>query len=184
MNPKRALTRLSTRITRYEHTVAGGNPTLTWDDVAGAMPRQPLQSLMIRVKWTGENHYWEELVWRAMRELWPDEWKTQDPRRVRRLIELALRDWVDPGLCHRCGGHEIDGRTVIRTRDKNHPFRSCPACQGTGIRRPRSGRGFARILGVDEKTWRDTWKERFETLETTLNTLESKALETLRRNLS
>ncbi|HAT51394.1 MAG: hypothetical protein HQL07_06630 [Nitrospirae bacterium] len=183
MNPKHALTRLATRISRYEDTVGGGQGVITWDDVAGAMPKSTLQSLMIRVKWSGENRFWEDLVWWALREIWPKDWKTQDPRRAQRLIELALRDWIDPGICHRCGGHEIDGRTVIRTRNKNQPIRSCPVCQGTGIRRPRSGRSMAKTIGVDEKTWRDIWRDRFAQLEATLNSLESQALKTLEKNL-
>ncbi|MBF0146384.1 MAG: zinc finger-like domain-containing protein [Magnetococcales bacterium] len=183
MNPKRALTRLSSRITRYEDTVKGGGSSISWDDVAGAMPKDTLQSLMIRVKWTGQHQFWEDLVWWASRELWPESWNTEDPRRIQRLVELALRDWADPGLCHRCGGHEVDGRTVIRTRNKKQPVRSCPTCQGTGIRRARSGRSCARLLGIDEKTWREIWRDRFQQLEVSLNTLESKALKTLQKNL-
>ncbi|MBF0427261.1 MAG: hypothetical protein HQL66_15720 [Magnetococcales bacterium] len=184
MNPKRALTHLSTRITRYADTVSGGHPLLSWDDVAGALPKDPLQALMIRVKWAGENQFWQDLVWWALQELWPKYWGTQDPRRAQRMMELVVRDWIDPGICHRCGGHEIDGRTVLRTRDKKHPFRTCPTCQGTGIRRARSGRDIAKHIGIDEKTWRDIWRDRFTHMEATLNDLESTALKKLEKNLN
>ncbi|MBF0423294.1 MAG: hypothetical protein HQL73_09915 [Magnetococcales bacterium] len=42
---------------------------------------------------------------------------------------------------------------------------------------------MAQIIGIDEKTWRDTWSARFSHLEAVLNTLESQALNTLEKNL-
>lgn len=184
MNPQKALCKLSAKISnmqRYGHST----PDITWEDVAAALPKSatPLPSLLIRVKWAGQSEFWEDLLYWTGMDLWNKEWQTKDPRRAQRLVEVAARDWLSPSLCHRCGGHELEGRTVVWSRGEGRLARTCPACLGTGIRRPRSGRSAARIVGVDDKTWRTTWKKRYEWLLARMNDLEAQALRTLQRNL-
>ncbi|MBF0422053.1 MAG: hypothetical protein HQL73_03580 [Magnetococcales bacterium] len=184
MRAESILSHLAPHISRIESKVSGKRPALGWEAVTAAMPKNRLQSLLVRVKWAGDGGAWQVLVVVAMKNLWPQEWKTQDPSRAQKLMELALREWNEPGICRRCGGREEDGRCVVRTRDKKHPFLTCPTCHGTGIRQARSGRQMAQIIGIDEKTWRDTWSRRYAAILAALNTLESNALATICKGLT
>jgi hypothetical protein len=99
---------------------------------------------------------------KSLRELWAhvysyaaglagrQKWKiVRGKPIVSEMSRMAVYEVVSPGRCSKCRG---TGLLVNR---------ACTSCSGTGFVRV-SGRKLAECAGVDERRWRECWKDRYE----------------------
>jgi len=80
------------------------------------------------------------------RRCWPDKL----PDRLPAILESVLEEIAMPNLCAQCGGRAqaIVGALLVK----------CSVCDGRGTL-PVSDRKRARAIGVDESTYRETWRD-------------------------
>ncbi len=69
-----------------------------------------------------------------------------------KLIDLAMSEISSPNACRVCNGRRV---LIV---DALHV--ECKTCLGTGFG-GLSGRDRAKFVGVDESTWRQSWREKY-----------------------
>lgn len=148
MDPRRILSRLSPRVLPLGGGNSGGTEPITGLDVAAALAGLPvITSLLLRVKWGGQEQYRPDLEEAALELAWEvfarHGWRYRSTLTVERLVVTALDHVICPMLCKACRGRVAsdDGLAMV-------------VCQGMGWRwpaRPAVGPGKG-IMGVGR--WR------------------------------
>lgn len=100
------------------------------------------------------------------------QWRPRDENMVSRIAEIALAEAVSFGVCSKCRG--------TRQTDKAGLLVECRTCGGTGARRI-SNRQYARLSGLDERSWRDRWHWRYDAMMNVLIDYELEAVKAVKR---
>ena len=82
-------------------------------------------------------------------------WRPRDAARVDVMAECALAESIGTAVCSKCKG--------TRHTKKSGLLVECRSCGGSG-KRVISNRGYAQMVGLDEKSWRDRWHWRYDGL--------------------
>ena len=143
-----------------------GQGGLTPYDISSALsgtPRGPY--LLALVKYAGDETALDELIEHidAMVEQTAEErkWKLRKREVLGKISQLALiESEVVPQKCGQC-----KGRAWVIYRKLKKP---CMACGGTG-NHSTSARSKARFLGIDWRTYRNTWSHRLDFIRGTLS---------------
>lgn len=162
-------------LTKIDGSNANGIDTAC---IAAAMPKDWLTSRLLRVKYCGEP-IGIKILEKFADKVWSPSWTTKtNGDQAGAFINLVLAEWARNSACPSCRGtaHVRNGRT-------GNTFRICPRCKGSGRENRISGREISRRIGINEKSFRETWKKRWVLIEDHLNTLESSGLKELKSNL-
>lgn len=177
----RAIAKLAEKIQSLNPT-GGGGGEITWEHVAGAMPKSPVASLLLRVKWAGQENFLPDLLWWVAQELFRPEWGYRHPRMPERLAGAVVAEVIQPRHCPRCRGRRNEeGECVVK--NIHGVMRICPACVGTGSPPRIKGREVSRYLEIDESAWRKTWKERYREMVSRLWSIEGESLQAMAKRL-
>lgn len=104
------------------------------------------------------------------------KWKVPRKDFIRDMCRLALIEHLSPHVCQRC-----NGQTGAVT--KTGQWEACTKCAGTGRFR-LSGRRRARMLRIDEKAYRQSWKDRYTAIQELLDRYEEIGLGGVAKRLS
>ena len=136
--------------------VSGGIPELTTSDIAAALTgtnEAGLKLLLSQICGTSEykalyDLYLPEVQRLAVRLKWRLDKPTQD--RAYKLLHIVLSESILSRKCPSCHGTKY---SFI------NPAEFCPTCKGTGLTQ-----NFdylkAKILGISDRGYRKTWRER------------------------
>jgi len=83
------------------------------------------------------------------------DWRPRDPEKVAIMAECALAESIGVGVCPKCRGTKQGTKAGLVVE--------CKACSGSGSR-SISNRGYAQMVGIDEKAWRSRWHWRYDGL--------------------
>jgi len=134
---------------------AAGEGQLSRSELAGLLSGLSREQLLfVMAKYCGDEQ--------SLRELWAhvysyaaglagrQKWKIVKGKPiVSEMSRMAVYEVVSPGRCSKCQG---TGLLVNR---------ACISCGGSGFKRV-SGRKLAECAGVDERRWRECWRDRYE----------------------
>ena len=158
------LTRLNAGTVNFEG-VSGGIPELTTSDIAAALNganEAGLKLLIAQVCGTGEYKALYALFIPEVHRLGVRlKWRTDAITRARtgKLLDIVLSESILSRKCPSCHGTKY---SFI------NPAEFCPTCKGTGLTQ-----NFdylkARILGISDRAWRKTWKEREKDIQALLD---------------
>lgn len=84
------------------------------------------------------------------------DWKAQSNDLLNAIAVLAVNEVLTENLCPNCNGTG----SVISRRFKLLTV-VCKTCNGTR-HKPKSGREMAKLLGVSNTQWINTWKNRYD----------------------
>jgi len=162
MNSQELLGLLTARVQRF-HMAPGGIPRLTCNDVSHALGMIQNHDVTIygRVKYCGQHEYAQDCA-KAIRRhalIYRGDKRWRNPREnfMLDMAYVIMTEAVDPHTCTWC-----DGRGEVRP--EHGPVIICDGCQGTGKRHIR-GIDRARLLGMLESSWSDTWAERYREIQ-------------------
>lgn len=174
MNPAALLAKITARSVPFE-VIPSAYQRITPEDVLHALGgiKHSGASLMVRVKWAGQNQFlqdleikfWLTIVNVANAEKWPYPIKKKGKEFYRDMGRLALAENISPNICLECGGSSIQ----ITPEGK---LEECSPCRGTG-RSHHSDRSRARILGMPWETYRQLWNERYRRVQGMVDLWES-----------
>lgn len=82
---------------------------------------------------------------------WKYREKEKMPQRLRIMAEIAVYEIIIKQRCPTCKGSK---------KSPENPAEDCETCNGVG-RKHETGRGYARAIGINESTWRNTWEARY-----------------------
>lgn len=143
-----------------------------------------LFSLLLRVKWGQQEHSLPALRAQMIEfcrfHFARKGWAVHDRRSctaeetLARFAEQCAVEFCCPDRCPKC-----KGRAFLYGGGK---VRSCPACDGTGIR-PEPGRARARALLMSPQAYRERWEERFRHILAELEEVERRAVARMRSRL-
>lgn len=153
---------------------AAGDGQLSRSELAGLLAGLNREQMLFALaKYCGDEQ--------SLRELWAhvysyaaglagrQKWKIVKGKPiVSEMSRMAVYEVVSPGRCTKCHG---TGLLVNR---------ACTSCSGTGFMRV-SGRKLAECAGVDERRWRECWKDRYEQIVKYIQGLDSAVNITMRR---
>jgi len=83
------------------------------------------------------------------------QWRPRNAAKVAVMAECALAESIGVGVCSRCRGTGQSQKAGLVV--------GCTACAGSGARKI-SNRGYAQMVEIDEKAWRDRWHWRYDAL--------------------
>lgn len=182
MHPGRAVARLAPGAIDYGSPARGGVPSLTVDDVCFAIGNieDRTTQLLLLWKWAGHDSLKEELDRRLLllvvSELaTPEGWNNRGkPGVIRRMVQLALAESKNPRVCKKCNG---TGSLFCKGEKV-----TCDSCCGLGIK-DMSARARSREVGMDHKTWANSWADKYRSIQCLVDALESAGLHVVRRVL-
>lgn len=141
--------------------VPGGIPEVTMEELMGALaglekgPELLLRASVIKQPVLEE--LYREAFHVAVTLAVKHGWKPQKGRPILRgMGRLAVNEIVDPAsvLCKTCQG------TGLVADQTGNATVQCSSCGGTGRKQPKVNFSAA-ICGIDEKTWRNKWADRY-----------------------
>ena len=171
------LSRLGAKTSSFDP--AGGMPgDIQPADVAIILSREvtePIARLLLLVKHAGQEGQRGPLEFSVV--CWAEKqgWRYREHSTLVKFCKQAVSEAIFTGKCHKCKGRKKDN--VCGYPNGNGVWVECKLCKGYGNPRQTTGRARARIVGVGETAWRETWKSRFHMLEEKLQHLERDALE-------
>ena len=174
------ISKLTAKMRQIDGVGFGGSPTLTSQDVAGALAgAHRFGYLLVLAKYADDNTS-SQLLWTELaQEIAKD--RGIDYEKARGIALACIFPVVSPMRCHHCHGRgTIYPRTKGQTREEAaYP---CRHCEGTG-RGEISERQKASMAQIASTTWHDTWKHYAAKKEQFLWSLESSVLGRLRARL-
>ncbi|MEO5370216.1 MAG: hypothetical protein H7833_09130 [Magnetococcus sp. DMHC-1] len=159
-----------------------------WSDVAHALARveNRTASLLLRVKFGGQERFQRDLAWWAgaeAREFFATmDWQYRSPATVQKLAEMAVEERLATRLCKECKG--VSNQVISIWSEAEPEEMVCPECRGSGLGRPPSSRQRARQMGISQAQWRYRWGFRFHAFVEHLERLEHAALQTIFQAMS
>ena len=170
MNPARAAALLNGRAQAF--SIGLGGERLTDQDVAHAIGKMwhPGARLYGRVKWAGQEKYFDELLELTLGNLLAlqslDAWSEVQPGELKRVARLVLTEAIYPRLCATC--HGIGSMMVEKQRGDKRRRRNaqavlklvCPDCKGEGSR-SYSERTLAGSAKIGRNRWERVWSKRY-----------------------
>lgn len=185
MNPASLLALVTARAVPFE-IMASSYQRITQEDVLHAMGSIKHQgaSMLIRVKWAGQDHWMpelERLFWLGIlalsnREQWKYPKVMEGKELYRRMGQLALAESINPNICLECGGC---GKEIT----KEGKLSNCKPCRGSG-KSTHSDRSRSRLLDMPWELFRDSWKERYRRVQGIADAWESMALSSVHRKVA
>jgi len=100
------------------------------------------------------------------------QWRPRNAEKVAVMAECALAESIGVGVCSRCRG--------TGQASKGGLLVACGGCSGSGARKI-SNRGYAQMVDIDEKAWRDRWHWRYDALMNVCIEWEQEAVRALKR---
>jgi hypothetical protein len=171
VNPAKATALLNGKAQAFDLGL-GGEP-VTSSDIAHAigMMWHPGARLYGRVKWAGQDDYFDPLLIQMVRAVKAvasfDAWNNVRPGELERLAKLALVEQIQPRLCGTCRGL---GGLMVEKQKRGRPKAKktstallkiiCPKCQGEGCL-PHSEKLLSRTAGIKRDRWENVWSERY-----------------------
>lgn len=184
MNPASLLALVTARAIPFE-IQASSYQRITQEDVLHAMGsiKHGGASLLIRVKWAGQEHWTPELdrlFWLAIcamakQEKWSNP-KSGSNELYRKMGQLALAENISPNICLECGGC---GKEIT----PQGKLENCKPCRGSG-KSNHSDRSRARLLGMPWETFRESWVDRYRRIQGIADAWESLALSAMHRKIT
>lgn len=168
------LAMLCAKVAHMEPTIAGFGVLQRYDVAhAIALIKNLPAQMLVRIKYADEvsnTETFEDQLCAAIERGYlahvvefaaPQRWKV--PRRtfLRDMCRLALIEYINPKLCYRCDGR---GGWINRKALKV----TCVECGGSG-EGTYSDRQRARVLGVHEASWRQSWRDRYRAIQGVLD---------------
>lgn len=194
-SPAKLLSKLNAKQGRFDRAPSGTDG-LTSLDVAHALGlnRNALQTMFVRVKWSGDvaaiSALVEALTAAVTRTAVRQKWQMRKSDTIKRLVVLALRERevirprrvlssIDsPYECgaEKCRGCRGVGRRHSRRQNKDI---TCERCEGSGDRR-WSDAERATHCGLHHSVWADNWERRFLDVVEMLKRIEGGGLKRVR----
>lgn len=175
------IAKLTAKMRQIDGVGFGGSPTLTSQDVAGALAgTHRFGYLLVLAKYADDRSasalLWNELALEIALE------RSCDPKRAQGVALACIFPVLSPMRCTHCRGRgmiypRVKGMTTEQAAHKCYP------CDGGGIS-SLSERKRAAMALIPESTWRGSWAQYANKKEQLLLGLESSALARLRRKLS
>lgn len=118
----------------------------------------------------------------------PERWQIERPHFVRDMIRIAMDDVSKSHLCRRCNGQKQVILSESAAQQLNNPSMTgrsvtCINCDGTGFK-PISNRYIALTLSIDESSFRESWKTRYNRILEAVRGLDGAAKSALAHRLS
>lgn len=168
---------LCAKIAHIEPVIPAFGTMCRYDVVhAMALVKSLPAQLLLRIKYAEEDQYSNEFEHELLSAIErgalahvvdfaaPQRWKIPRPGFLRDMCRLALVEFLSPKLCWRCEGRggwlNRKGLKVV-----------CPKCAGSGEGR-HSDRSRAKILGIHEASWRQSWRDRYREIQTLIDRFE------------
>lgn len=175
------IAKLTAKMRQIDGVGFGGTPTLTTQDVIGALAgTHRFGYLVVLAKYADDNSA-SQLLWRELAlEIARDRQCSME--RAMGVALACIFPVISPMRCTRCKGRKViyprvSGCTV------QEAARECEACEGEGTT-TLSERKRAAMAQVPETTWRQSWARYADRKEMFLHGVESEVLSALKYQLS
>jgi len=148
--------------------------------------------LWMRVVYSGHEAYRPELeryiLVAVVDAAAPERWQITRPHFLMDMIRVAMSEVASSPICRKCNGQKqviLSGEAAIQINNPSMAGRAivCPNCNGTGLK-PLSNRYIALSLSIDESTFRESWKTRYNRILSAVRMLDDGAKSALAHRLS